>query len=65
VKKRLWLGTFEEALYEKFTEEFKIDRRKIRTVERHCLRCDRLFLSLVNRLCDKCNGYVRNTLDEN
>ena len=49
-----WLGTFEEELYEKFTTGFKVDRRLTRTKNRKCLRCDDIFKSLENRICNSC-----------
>jgi len=40
---KLWLGSFEESLYENFTEEVKCNwGGKKKTHTRKCVRCDKL-----------------------
>jgi len=52
--KKPWLGSFEELLYEKYTTSMHIDLRWTKIKKRKCLRCDNVFRSLENRICNNC-----------
>ena len=53
-KQKIWLGSFEEQLYEEFTSSVKVHNNHLLINKRKCLRCDNIFRSKEQRICERC-----------